>query len=84
MALVLLREDGEHPQVARRAELCRELAQERGVAVHELRGEGGSPFERLARLVCLTDYASAYLALASGIDPTPVAPITALKAALAR
>jgi glucose/mannose-6-phosphate isomerase len=36
--------------------------------------------ERLASLVGLVDFASVYLALAYGIDPTPVAAITELKA----
>jgi len=35
--------------------------------------------ERLASVVGLVDYATVYLALAQGIDPTPVAPIDELK-----
>ena len=84
LALVLLRDDEEHPRTARRAEAARALAEDRGLAVHELRAEGRSPFERLARLIGLGDYASVYLALAQGVDPTPVEAITALKAAAAR
>ena len=41
--------------------------------------KGASAVERLASVVGLIDYASVYLALAQGIDPTPVAPIDALK-----
>jgi glucose/mannose-6-phosphate isomerase len=84
LALVLLRDAEEHPQVARRADVSRELAEDRGLAVHEVRAEGSSPFEQLARLVGVTDYASAYLALLQGTDPTPVEAITALKRAIAR
>ena len=84
LAVVLLRDTDEHPQVARRAEVTEQLARERGVPVHVLRPEGESAFERLARLVALGDYASTYLAVAQGIDPTPVDAITALKAAIAR
>lgn len=84
LAVVLLRDTDEHPQVARRAEVTEQLARERGVPVHVLRAEGESAFERLARLVALGDYASTYLAVAQGIDPTPVDAITALKAAIAR
>jgi glucose/mannose-6-phosphate isomerase len=84
LALVLLRDADEHPQTARRAEVSVRLAEERGVPVHVLQAEGESAFERLARLICLGDYASAYLALAQGTDPTPVDAITALKAAIAR
>ena len=62
-----------------RAEISDELAQARGVAVTRLKTEGSSTIERLASVVGLIDYASVYLALAQGIDPTPVAPIDALK-----
>jgi glucose/mannose-6-phosphate isomerase len=44
--------------------------------------EGGSAVERLASLVGLIDYASVYLGLAQGIDPTPIPPIDELKARL--
>ena len=79
LSLVLLRDTEEHPQVARRAEVSTELARERDVPVLALRAEGESSLARLASLVGLTDYASAYLALLQGIDPTPVDAITALK-----
>ena len=79
LALVLLRDSDEHPQVARRAEVSAELARERDIPVLPLRAEGSSSFARLASLVGTTDWASAYLALALGIDPTPVDAITALK-----
>ncbi len=80
LRLVLLRDPaGEHPQVARRADASREVAEDRGVDVTELAAEGGSPVERLAGLVGLLDYASVYLALLYGIDPTPVGPILELK-----
>lgn len=79
LALVLLRDGEEHPQVARRADVSLELARERDVLALALQAEGASAFARLASLVGLTDYASTYLALALGIDPTPVDAITALK-----
>ena len=79
LALVLLRDSEEHPQVALRAEVSAELARERALTVVQLRAEGASSFARLASLVGVTDYASAYLALLQGTDPTPVDAITALK-----
>ncbi len=77
--LVLLREEQEHPQVARRAELCVELGAERGVPVSVVRAEGQGALARVASLVGVTDFASAYLALHEGTDPTPVEAIAALK-----
>ena len=84
LVLLLLRDTDEHPQVARRAEVSAELARERDVPVIQLQAEGVSSFARLASLVGLTDYASAYLALLQGTDPTPVVAITALKQRIAR
>ncbi|MEO6206298.1 MAG: bifunctional phosphoglucose/phosphomannose isomerase [Mycobacteriales bacterium] len=81
--LVLLRDSEEHPQVRRRTEVSIELARERGVEVSTVMAEGRSSFERLASLVGVTDWASAYLALLEGRDPTPVEAITALKRRIA-
>jgi glucose/mannose-6-phosphate isomerase len=71
--------DDELAGEANRAEISVDVAQARGVAVTRLRAEGGSPVERLASVVGLVDYATVYLALAQGIDPTPVPPIDELK-----
>jgi glucose/mannose-6-phosphate isomerase len=79
MRLVLLRDSEEHPQVARRTTVSKELAEERGIGVSTVTAEGSSSFERIASLVALGDWASAYLALLEGRDPTPVEAITALK-----
>jgi glucose/mannose-6-phosphate isomerase len=84
MSLVLLRDLDEHPQAARRAEVSAELARERDVPVLSLSAEGDSALERLASLVGVADYTSAYLALLLGIDPTPVDAITALKERISR
>ncbi|MCW2615050.1 MAG: Mannose-6-phosphate isomerase [Frankiales bacterium] len=84
LALVLLRDSEEHPQVAVRADVSAELARQRDLAVVELRAQGASSFARLASLIGVTDWASAYLALLHGTDPTPVDTITALKRRLTR
>jgi glucose/mannose-6-phosphate isomerase len=80
MRLVLLRDTEEHPQVVRRTTVSKELAEERGIGVSTVTAEGSSSFERIASLVALGDWASAYVALLEGRDPTPVDAITALKA----
>ena len=84
LALVLLRDAEEHPVTAARADVCLELARERSVPVVELRAEGSSRFARLASLVAVPDFASAYLALRQGTDPTPVEAIDELKARTSR
>jgi glucose/mannose-6-phosphate isomerase len=84
MHLVVLRDSVEHPQLARRGVESVILADECGVPVTDLRAQGSHPVVRLASLVGLTDFASVYLALTLGIDPTPVEPIVLLKSRLAR
>ena len=79
MRLVLLRDTEEHPQVARRAAVSQELAEERGIGVSVVDAEGASSFVRIASLVALGDWATTYLALLEQRDPTPVDAITSLK-----
>lgn len=83
LRLVALRDTEEHPQVAARAEITMSQAEERGVGVSSLAADGRHPLERLAELIGVIDYATVYLALLYGIDPTPVAAIQELKARIA-
>jgi glucose/mannose-6-phosphate isomerase len=80
--LVVLRDqEGEHERDARRlAVVCRTL----GVAdpVTRLAG-GGVPLARLARLSAFADFATTYLGLARGVDPTPIRTLDQVKAAMA-
>jgi len=78
--LVVLRDSEEHEQVAKRREVSVELARDRGVAVTEIAAEGEHPLERIATLIALGDYVTVYMAIALGVDPTPVAAIQELKA----
>ncbi|MFI6900163.1 bifunctional phosphoglucose/phosphomannose isomerase [Nonomuraea sp. NPDC050394] len=84
LRLVMMRDADEHPQVTRRREASVRMAQDRDVAVTELTAEGAHPLERLASLIALGDFASTYLALGYGIDPTPVTAITELKARISQ
>ena len=79
LRLVIVRDTDEHPQVTRRRSAAVALAAERGVAVSELAAQGEHPLERLAGLIAHADYASVYLALAIGADPTPLPAIQELK-----
>jgi glucose/mannose-6-phosphate isomerase len=81
--LVLLADAGEHPQVAKRRAASAQLAGERGVGVSELTARGDHPLERLASLVQLIDYATVYLGIALGYDPSPITAIQELKASIA-
>ncbi|SEM80109.1 bifunctional phosphoglucose/phosphomannose isomerase [Nonomuraea pusilla] len=84
LRLVVLRDVEEHPQVTRRREASLRMAQDRDVRVTEIAAEGTHPLERLATLIALGDFASTYLALGYGVDPTPVSAITELKARISQ
>ena len=81
--LVVLRDTEEHPQVVKRRKVSVDLARARGVAVSELVAEGEHPLERIATLIAFVDYSTVYLAIALGVDPTPVQAIQELKARIA-
>ncbi|HEX2705915.1 MAG TPA: SIS domain-containing protein [Candidatus Lustribacter sp.] len=61
------------------ADAVEQTARESAVAVSTLHAEPGHPVERLADLIALTDYASTYLALAQGFDPTVSAHVADLR-----
>ncbi len=79
LRLVLLSDPAAHPQVARRQAASAELATDRGIRVSELAMEGEHPLLRFASVVQLIDYATVYLGIASGVDPTPIEIIQELK-----
>ncbi len=81
--VLFLRDSGEHPRVARRFEVTRQIINDTGADTREAWSMGESRLARLISLVVLGDFMSYYLAMLTGVDPTPVRPIDRLKAALA-
>jgi glucose/mannose-6-phosphate isomerase len=81
-ALVLLRDEaGEHERDGRRVAAALEAL---GVVDPVVRRTGEGPdLVRLARLTAFADFTSVYLAVARGVDPTPIRTIDRVKAALA-
>jgi glucose/mannose-6-phosphate isomerase len=69
LRLILIADPDEDPRVASQRAAVTELAGLRGVGISELGMDGEHPLVRLAGVVQLADYASVYLAIASGIDP---------------
>ncbi|MEO8329194.1 MAG: SIS domain-containing protein, partial [Candidatus Nanopelagicales bacterium] len=78
--LVVLRDSVEHPKVAVAATAAEQLAVESGVEVSRLLAVGEHPLERMASLCAIGDFASVYLGLLNGLNPTPIVPIEVLKA----
>ena len=75
----LVADPDEEQRVAAQRAAVTELAEQRGVGISELAMDGEHPLVRLAGVIQLTDYASVYLAIASGIDPAQTAAIRDLR-----
>ena len=82
-AVIALRHDDEHEEIAARFPLSAEIVRDAGAEVREIDVRGGPALRRLFSLIAIGDHASCYVALRRGIDPTPVEAIGKLKAALA-
>jgi glucose/mannose-6-phosphate isomerase len=79
LTLIQLRNDAEHPQVARRNELVAELLREIVADIIEVRAEGDGDLAQLLDLVLIGDFVSLELAAREGIDPGPVPTLTDIK-----
>ncbi|HEX9709593.1 MAG TPA: bifunctional phosphoglucose/phosphomannose isomerase [Candidatus Thermoplasmatota archaeon] len=83
--VVLLRDPKGSRRVDQRAGLTRKFAEEGGAAaVVEVRARGEGALARALSATLIGDFASVYLALLRGVDPTPVEVIARLKRELAR
>jgi glucose/mannose-6-phosphate isomerase len=80
LRLVLITDPDAEQQTVAHQQAVTELASERGIGLSELGMDGEHPLVRLAGVVQLTDYASVYLAIASGIDPGAAAALSDLQA----
>lgn len=79
IGVVMLRDEGDHPQVQRRFELTREVLAGKCGVLHEVWSEGDSLLSRVLSSLYLGDYVSLYLAYLNGVDPSPVEVIDYLK-----
>lgn len=82
-APILLRDREELPELRRQIDATRGLLRRRA-RVREVEDDGETLLARLLGTVLLGDYASVYLAVLLGRDPTPTTAIAALKRKLAR
>jgi glucose/mannose-6-phosphate isomerase len=76
---VLLREDGESAEIARRFTLVRELLGPAAGGVSEVWARGRGRLARLVSLVYLGQWVSYYAAMLAGTDPWPVPMLTEVK-----
>ncbi len=76
---LFLRDPADHPRNLKRFEITAELLREKGLTVEMIDLEGETVFEKMFSSVMLGDFASYYLALEYGQDPTPVDMVEKLK-----
>lgn len=84
LSLFLLRDLDEYDKNRRRAQICVDLATERGISVQEIRTDADHALARFAALVARIDFATSYLGLGFGINPSDISPIMALKDRISR
>lgn len=80
--MVFLRTSFDHPRVAKRVEILKEVLAFQRLPFLEVWAEGADPLSQALWLLYLGDWVSFYLALLNGVDPTPVQPIQELNARL--
>ncbi|MGD0065417.1 MAG: SIS domain-containing protein [Streptosporangiaceae bacterium] len=80
LRLILIADPDADQRVSAQRAAVTELVEQRGVGMSELAMDGEHPLVRLAGVVHLADYASVYLAIASGIDPGQAVAVDDLQA----
>ncbi len=78
-SIILVRDADEPVEMRYRIEATRELLQEKHLRIFDVMGEGRSRLAKMCSTVCIGDFASVYLALLHGVDPTPVKTIATMK-----
>jgi glucose/mannose-6-phosphate isomerase len=80
LRLIVIVDPDQDQRVGAQQRAVTDLVGQRGIGLSELAMDGEHPLVRLAGVIQLTDYASVYLAVASGIDPGQTAAIADLQA----
>lgn len=82
--LLILREPGEHERVQARLDATLEEVADSGLEWREVQARGDTPLARCLSLAMVGDVASAYHALARGIDPASMDALVRIKDRLSR
>jgi glucose/mannose-6-phosphate isomerase len=80
---IFIRDKAEPVEFRNRIEITKGLMPS-GSKLFEVWGQGEGVLARMLSAVCIGDFASVYLALLRGVDPTPVETISLLKARMQR
>lgn len=82
MHAVFLRDPSLHPRVRIRYGLTQQALVDLHIPYDVVQSSGSGPLSDILSAVLFGDYVSYYLAMADGVDPTPIGPIDRLKARL--
>ncbi|HEX2981329.1 MAG TPA: SIS domain-containing protein [Anaerolineaceae bacterium] len=78
--VLFLRSSAEHPRNRLRSDLTRKGFMQEGLNTDFIDAAGDSPLAHIWTTLHMGDYCAYYLAMAYGVDPTPVEAIEGLKA----
>ncbi len=81
--VICLRSEQYHERISARFDITTRLLEQAGVEWGSIEAVGEDRVSELLWMNLLGDYATYYLALLNGVDPTPVEPISQLKSKLA-
>jgi glucose/mannose-6-phosphate isomerase len=79
---MLLRAPSGHPRNRLRIDLTKQAFMLEGLNVDSVDGRGDSPLAHMWTLILFGDYMAYYLAMAYGVDPTPIAALVNFKDAM--
>jgi glucose/mannose-6-phosphate isomerase len=84
LVVIILRDPDDHPQVKKRIEISKKIISSKVKKIIEIEAQGQSFIAKFYSLAYMGDYASYYLALEYGVNPSPVEVIDFLKAELVK
>lgn len=84
MIALFLRAPGINPRNQKRLDLTRQMFMEQGINTDFIDARGNSPLAHIWTTILFGDYTSYYLAMAYGVDPTPIALLDAFKAEMGK
>jgi glucose/mannose-6-phosphate isomerase len=83
-SIILIRDADEPVEIESRIEVTKQIMERRGLIMVDLEVQGKSQLAKMLSTIVVGDFASVYLSVLRGEDPTPVKTITTLKNTLAQ
>lgn len=70
--IIFIRDKDDHPRVRKRMDVAKKITEENGIGSTVVEAQGNNLLERILSTIYLGDWASYYLAMEYGVDPSPV------------